>query len=280
MSARWRLRRRACAAMLLATLVCPAAARPVGAPSLSGIVAAAQIEVAVAEASRRFGIPSDWIRRVIRAESGGNAVAVSRAGAIGLMQLMPPTYGELRLRYGLGSDPFAVRDNIMAGTAYLRELYDRYGARGMLAAYNAGPGRWEQHVRTGRPLPEETRLYLARLAPDIGIADATVPSTGDFVAVESPPNVSIFVALRAEVGRSAAPSHAPPTSASPSLDTLFVRRPTRVRDATVVPSAHYTAASRSSVTIPTGDDDQASNASATPPAHSLFIQRRSSSPTR
>lgn len=135
------------------------------------------VATAVAEASRRFGIPAAWIWRVIRAESGGNASAVSPAGAIGLMQLMPATYEALRQRHGFGADAFAVRDNVLAGTAYLRELHDRYGAVGMLAAYNAGPGRWEAHVTDGRPLPAETRRYLARLAPGIAgrSADVSTP---------------------------------------------------------------------------------------------------------
>ncbi len=57
------------------------------------------------------------------------------------------------------------RDNILAGTAYLREMFDRYGnVAAMLAAYNAGPGRYDEHRATGRPLPAETRAYIAALA--------------------------------------------------------------------------------------------------------------------
>lgn len=59
------------------------------------------------------------------------------------------------------------RDNILAGAAYIRELYDRYGAPGFLAAYNAGPGRYERHLATGRPLPAETQAYVATLVPMI-----------------------------------------------------------------------------------------------------------------
>ncbi|RIA37404.1 transglycosylase-like protein with SLT domain [Hephaestia caeni] len=122
----------------------------------------------VAEASRRFGIPQAWIWAVMRAESAGDVRAVSRAGAMGLMQIMPDTWTYLRARHGLGDDPYYVRDNIIAGTAYLRELHDRFGSPGFLAAYNAGPGRYEQHLATGRPLPRETRAYLAMLAPMVG----------------------------------------------------------------------------------------------------------------
>ena len=137
----------------------------------------------VANASRRFGIPEAWIWAVMRVESGGNARAVSRAGAMGLMQIMPATWAGLRTRYGLGPDPFDVRDNIMAGAAYLREMHDRYGnASAMLAAYNAGPGRYDDFVSRGRPLPAETVGYLAQLAPITGGSGAVE------VAVSVPPD--------------------------------------------------------------------------------------------
>ena len=121
----------------------------------------------IAEASRRFGIPAAWIRAVMRTESGGDARAVSPKGAMGLMQIMPGTWAELRDRHRLGRDPFDPRDNILAGAAYLRELHDRYGFPGFLAAYNAGPGRYEEHL-AGRPLPAETRAYVAALVPFFG----------------------------------------------------------------------------------------------------------------
>jgi len=88
---------------------------------------------------------------------------------MGLMQIMPKTWTELRARYGLGADPYDSRDNILAGTAYIRQLHDRYGAPGFLAAYNAGPGRYERHLATGRALPDETQTYVATLAPIIGV---------------------------------------------------------------------------------------------------------------
>lgn len=123
----------------------------------------------VTEAAQRFSMPEHWIRAVMRAESAGDRFAISSAGAIGLMQVMPDTWAELRLRYGLGSDPFVPRDNILAGTAYLREMLDRYGNIGaMLAAYNAGPARYDEYVSTGRTLPAETRAYVAALAPLLG----------------------------------------------------------------------------------------------------------------
>jgi hypothetical protein len=122
----------------------------------------------VAEASQRFLVPSSWIRAVMRAESLGDVRALSPKGAMGLMQIMPETWAELRLRYGLGADPYDPRDNIIAGAAYLRELHDRYGERGFLAAYNAGPGRYEDHLTTGQPLPAETLSYVATVASLIG----------------------------------------------------------------------------------------------------------------
>jgi len=119
------------------------------------------------EASRRFAIPERWIRAVMRVESDGKQRARSKKGAMGLMQIMPGTWAELRARYRLGIDPYNPRDNILAGAAYIRELSDRYGTPGFLAAYNAGPGRYDSHLATGRPLPEETQAYVAVLAPMI-----------------------------------------------------------------------------------------------------------------
>jgi soluble lytic murein transglycosylase-like protein len=119
----------------------------------------------VTEASRRFAVPEHWIRAVMRVESGEKSRARSRKGATGLMQIMPKTWAELRARHNLGTDPYDIRDNILAGTAYIRELSERYGAPGFLAAYNAGPGRYERHLATGRPLPAETQAYVATLAP-------------------------------------------------------------------------------------------------------------------
>ena len=124
----------------------------------------------ISEASKRFAVPEDWIRAVMRIESGGRTILFGRpitsgAGAMGLMQLMGDTYNEMRTRNGLGADPYNARDNIMAGTAYLRELYMKYGYPRLFAAYNAGPGRLEDHLHNGHALPTETRIYV-RLATD------------------------------------------------------------------------------------------------------------------
>jgi hypothetical protein len=119
----------------------------------------------IAEASTRFAVPADWIRAVMQIESGGDQRATSPRGALGLMQLMPNTWVELSTRYGLGLDPFDPRDNILAGTAYLKEMHDRFGSAGFLAAYHAGPWRYEQHLVTGKPLPSETTAYVAAVTP-------------------------------------------------------------------------------------------------------------------
>jgi soluble lytic murein transglycosylase-like protein len=78
----------------------------------------------------------------------------------------------LRSRYRFGVAPDDPHDSILAGTTYIRELDDRYGAPGFLAAYNAGPGRYERHLATGRLLSEQTQAYVATLAPLIGAKQA------------------------------------------------------------------------------------------------------------
>ncbi len=119
----------------------------------------------VAEASARFTIPARWIRAIIQVESGGDEYSISPRGAMGLMQLMQGTWVELSVRYGLGLDPYDPRDNILAGTAYLKEMHDRFGSAGFLAAYHGGPSRYEHHLATGQPLPPETVAYVAAVTP-------------------------------------------------------------------------------------------------------------------
>jgi hypothetical protein len=126
----------------------------------------------IVEAAAKYDVPARWIREVMRQESGGRLyengdLITSGAGAMGLMQVMPVTYEELRQRYGLGDDPFDPHDNIMAGTAYIREMYDLYGSPGFLAAYNAGPKRLDDYLTRNRPLPDETRHYVASIGPNI-----------------------------------------------------------------------------------------------------------------
>ena len=149
----------------------------------------------VAEASRRFGVPASWIAEVMAVESRGHANALSPKGAIGLLQVMPETYAAMRDRYGLGANPWDPRDNVLAGTAYLRLLYDRYGAPGFLVAYNAGPGRWDDYRLRGRLLPPETVAYLARLGPAVGGSVLPMPSLTATEAARSPLASPLFVRL-------------------------------------------------------------------------------------
>lgn len=123
-------------------------------------------------ASAHFDVPAMWIRQVMRVESGGHEYSngqliVSDAGAMGLMQLEPGTYQEMAARYGLGNDPFNPLDNIMAGAAYIHEMYQVYGCPGFLAAYNAGPGRLDSYIHYNRPLPLQTTNYVDMIAPNI-----------------------------------------------------------------------------------------------------------------
>ncbi len=192
----------------------------------------------IAEASQRFGIPEHWIRAVLRAESAGDVRAISAAGAMGLMQVMPDTWASLRVRHGLGRDPYDPRDNIMAGAAYLRAMWDRYGnVAAMLAAYNAGPGRYDEYRATGRTLPAETRAYVAALAPILGGA----------VASETPVT---------------APPPPPDWRAAP----LFVTRSTDMRTAAVPSSEAQSGDIRA--TVPVRDA-----AETEPPTGSIFVAR-------
>ncbi len=184
----------------------------------------------IAEAAARFGLPEAWIRAVMAAESGGRTMLDGRpitspAGAIGLMQAMPDTYEEMRRRHGLGPDPHSPRDNILAGAAYLRAMHDRFGWPGFFAAYNAGPARYEDHLRTGRPLPVETQTYLASLDLD---APATVTSARSQTAA----NQKSIASKPAEPvsGRSIffVRNDVPPARSEPSQDRDPDRRPSPI----------------------------------------------------
>jgi soluble lytic murein transglycosylase-like protein len=213
-------RLRTCSVAAIVLLVCSNAAHaePIAARPSGSVATTDRVATFVEEAARRFAIPSSWIRAVMQAESGGDARALSAQGAMGLMQIMPETWAALRLRYGLGTDPYDPCDNITAGAAYLREMHDRYGEPGFLAAYNAGPDRYEEHVATGRPLPSETVSYMSVVASllDISIRNGTVVAA---LAAPSWAPSPLFV-VRANAGSSpsrassGAPTQALPTSQS------------------------------------------------------------------
>jgi soluble lytic murein transglycosylase-like protein/uncharacterized protein (DUF736 family) len=161
----------------------------------------------IGEASQRFDIPEPWIAAVLRAESAGDVRAISSAGAMGLMQVMPATWTELRDHHGLGVDPYDARDNILAGAAYLRAMWDRYGnVAAMLAAYNAGPGRYDEYLATGRALPAETRAYVAALLPVLGGAAAPEPLVGTPPTPLDWREAPLF-AMRSADARTAVPAH-------------------------------------------------------------------------
>ena len=134
----------------------------------------------VREAASRFHISALWLRAVMRNETGGRTVQegdkpiTSRAGALGIMQLMPDTYSQMAEHHGLGASPARPRDNIFASAAYLSWLKARYGFPGMFAAYNFGPGNWEDHLRRKRTLPAETRNYVKQITAYLKDADAGI----------------------------------------------------------------------------------------------------------
>lgn len=196
------------AAMLLAARGVPADADAPARPS--------PIVAIVTEAAQRAGIPEAWIWSVMRIESAGDMHAVSRAGAMGLMQLMPATWADLRVRLRLGNDPFDPHDNIVAGAFFLRAMHDRYGEPGFLAAYNAGPGRYEDYLYRHRPLPAETTAYLARLAP--AVTSSPLPDPNAWT------RASLFVNTSAgSIAAAPAPANDKANVAAPTADPLFVR---------------------------------------------------------
>ncbi len=128
----------------------------------------------IREASRRFDVNGQWIRAVMLIESGGRTMLgehqpiVSPAGAMGLMQLMPKTWSDMRAALRLGTDPFDPHDNVLAGAAYLSALYRQYGYPTMFAAYNDGPGMLAAHAALHESLPAETTNYVRDIASILG----------------------------------------------------------------------------------------------------------------
>ncbi|NSW54876.1 MAG: lytic transglycosylase domain-containing protein [Armatimonadetes bacterium] len=128
-------------------------------PSTAGPI---QIEALIRQAAAKHGISEDLVREVIRAESDFNPRCVSRAGAMGLMQLMPENCRE----YGV-SDPFDPAQNVDAGVRHLKDMIDQFGRLDLaLAAYNAGPGAVRKYG--GIPPYSETRAYVAKIRERLG----------------------------------------------------------------------------------------------------------------
>ena len=152
-----------------------------------------------------------------RTELNGKPIT-SSAGAMGLMQIMPETYAELRQRFGFGANAYDPHDNIFAGTAYLHELYVRYGYPNLFAAYQAGPSRLDDYLLRGRPLPTVTMAYVAALT---GARNARVAATTTDreVASARPENALFFVNHAGQT----------PTSSAAASSPLFVSLTTAPR---------------------------------------------------
>ena len=112
----------------------------------------------IGEAARLYQLPESFLRAVMRVESDFNSTVVSRAGAMGLMQLMPKTARSMGV-----SDPFNARQNIHGGARYLRILANRFKGDLVLtvAAYNAGEGAVQKY--NGIPPYKETQRYVRRV---------------------------------------------------------------------------------------------------------------------
>ncbi len=211
--------------------------------------AASPIGAFVREGALRFDLPEAWIWAVIRIESRGDPRAISPAGAMGLMQVMPATWAAMRARYGLGGDPFDTHDNIIAGAAFLRLLHDRYGnPAAMLAAYNAGPGRYDDWLARRRPLPAETVAYVAQFGDMTGGQPVAAPAPDPLAWTRAP----LFIGTRQDA----------PATPSPRTDDAAGPSPQRIAIASDAPAnplfvSRSVAASPQSERAPTSDRREA-----------------------
>jgi soluble lytic murein transglycosylase-like protein len=134
--------------------------RPVLLPSRPIMRKLVDTHALISAAAKKHRVPAAFIKSIMAAESNFNCDAISRKGAIGLMQLMPGTAEEY------GADPMIPEQNVDAGTRYLRVLMDRYSRHSnslkrVIAAYNAGPGMVDRY--RGVPPFRETRTYVVRV---------------------------------------------------------------------------------------------------------------------
>jgi len=245
-------------ALTLSTVCILCAAQPSSAPD-----PIAQWAPIISEASTRFAVPEAWIRRVMQSESGGRTTRngrsiTSSAGAMGLMQIMPRTYADLRRRYGFGPNPHDPHDNILAGAAYLREMYGRYGYPFLFAAYHAGSTRFDDFLIRGRALPPATLHYMNGFVPG-GIAAlrtaaagrkllarnaAFLPANGLFSAVSSTPFA--LRAITAGINATLAHNTKAVFVTMPTGASLFVPAAARslhspmIMDASIVPGGRRT----------------------------------------
>ena len=271
------------AALTLFTFGRPADAQQPDLPSRPGSSTTDSVAGYVAEASQRFGIPAAWIRAVMRIESAGEVGVTSPAGAMGLMQVMPQTYATLRAKLDLGANAYDPHDNIMAGTAFLRDMHDRYGDAGFLAAYNAGPGRYEEFRAGGRRLPSETILYTARLGSLLGLDGDALPVAGLPSALARPEDAPIFVPLNGDVAPSDPQRGATPTRQVAAADVQVDERAAGLFASRVMSSERTSAADEHAPqsALPMQSSSAASARPEQPVGHhdGLFVQRGAGRPT-
>jgi hypothetical protein len=233
-------------------------------------------EPLIKKASKRFRIPADWVREVVRLESGGrtmlaeNMPMVSNRGALGLMQLLPATYSDMRAQYGLGKDPFNAHDNIFAGAAYLSWLRGRYGYPAMFTAYNDGPGNYEQRSAKGKQFPTETQNYLTAATLVLGggapannpllTQTATTPATiiPATLTVATPgPTFDAAAPASTPPATTTVSNNAPPvattTATATSTPATAPTRTTGLREASLGNSCNFTKADGSSLSVDCAD---------------------------
>jgi len=159
-------------------VVATGTANPILAGGASHGLPSARLEELVQTTAARHGVDANLVRAVIATESGGNPSAVSRKGAVGLMQLMPTTALELGVR-----NMYSASENLEAGVRYLQTLLDRYNGDldKALAAYNAGAGAVDR--AGGVPRYRETREYVKKVTSNYYAADASRPMSAPHSAL-------------------------------------------------------------------------------------------------